>query len=143
FHKVHHSAQVLTPFTVHRVHPVESLLFTLRGSLVTGVTTGVFFFLFRDRAVQYDILGANAVGIVFNATLANLRHSHVWISFGPALERVFISPAQHQLHHSLAASDYDRNYGSALAVWDWAFGSLLVAGKRRRIEVGLDPSQLN
>ena len=30
FHKVHHSAEVLTPITVFRTHPVEGLIFVLR-----------------------------------------------------------------------------------------------------------------
>ena len=39
FHQVHHSAEVLTPFTLYRSHPVESLLYGLRGVVVTGVVT--------------------------------------------------------------------------------------------------------
>ena len=30
-HKVHHSAEVLTPFTLYRSHPIESMLYMLRG----------------------------------------------------------------------------------------------------------------
>ena len=36
FHKVHHSAKVLTPVTFYRVHPVENILFGLRFSLTIG-----------------------------------------------------------------------------------------------------------
>ena len=36
FHQIHHSAEVLTPLTFHRIHPVESLLYDVRGALVTG-----------------------------------------------------------------------------------------------------------
>ncbi|MFT6234244.1 MAG: sterol desaturase/sphingolipid hydroxylase (fatty acid hydroxylase superfamily), partial [Myxococcota bacterium] len=45
-HQVHHSAEVLTPLTIHRVHPVESFLYAARGAVVTGVLGGVFFWLF-------------------------------------------------------------------------------------------------
>lgn len=34
FHKVHHSAITLTPLTVYRTHPLEAVLFSLRGSAV-------------------------------------------------------------------------------------------------------------
>ena len=39
-------------------------------------------------------------GVLFNFAAANLRHSHIWISFG-RFEKIFISPAQHQIHHSV------------------------------------------
>jgi sterol desaturase/sphingolipid hydroxylase (fatty acid hydroxylase superfamily) len=142
FHKVHHSAEVLTPFTVYRVHPVESFLFGLRGALTTGLVTGVFFYLFRSHAVQYELLGVNAVGLVLNAAGANLRHSHVWLSYGRVVERFLISPAQHQLHHSTDPADYDCNYGSFLAVWDWLGGTLRLAARQPR-GFGLSPGEQN
>jgi len=143
FHKVHHSAEVLTPATVHRVHPVESLLFGLRGAVVTGVVTGCFFYLFADAAVQYELLGVNALGLAFNAVGSNLRHSHVWLSYGSRLERVFLSPAQHQLHHSADPRDYNCNYGSYLATWDRLGGSLRMAGRQRQLNFGLAVDDLN
>ena len=105
--------------------------------------TGVFFYLFRDNAVQYEILGVNALGLVFNGLGANLRHSHVWISYGSVVERVFLSPAQHQLHHSRDPADHGANYGSCLAIWDWLAGSLRLAGPRRALRFGLAASTLN
>jgi sterol desaturase/sphingolipid hydroxylase (fatty acid hydroxylase superfamily) len=128
---------VLTPLTVYRNHPVESLFFALRGVLATGLVTGIFFHLFRGRAVQADILGANAIGFVFNLVGGNLRHSHVWISYGRFLERILISPAQHQIHHSSDPSHYGRNFGSWLAIWDGLGGSLHLAGTERPLDFGL------
>ena len=46
FHKTHHSATVLTPFTVFRVHPFESMLYFFRSLTVFGFVTGVFVWLF-------------------------------------------------------------------------------------------------
>ncbi len=126
-HKVHHSAEVMTPFTLFRVHPVERFLFGLRGVLVTGVVAGVFFWVFRAPVVQLELLGVTALGFVFNVLGSNLRHSHVWLSYGPVLERVLISPAQHQIHHGSAAVEQTSNYGTWLAIWDWIGGSLRLA----------------
>jgi Fe(3+) dicitrate transport protein len=124
-HQVHHSAEVLTPLTFHRVHPLESVLYGVRGALVGGVSAGLFYWAFRDAATVWTLAGVHAVGLVLNVTFGNLRHSHVWLRFGP-LERWLISPAQHQLHHAL---DGDRrNYGTWLAVWDRLGGSLVLAG---------------
>lgn len=120
FHQVHHSAEVLTPLTLYRTHPVETLLFDLRGFLTTSIVAGVFLYVFRGRAVELQILGIHALGFVFNLWGANLRHSHVWLRFG-AWERFFISPAQHQMHHGRQRSQQSANYGTWLAMWDrWA-----------------------
>ncbi|MGH1343072.1 MAG: sterol desaturase family protein [Nannocystales bacterium] len=130
FHQVHHSASSLTPLTLYRVHPVESLLYRLRGVLVTGVLTGLFSFLFGPRTVELQLWGVNALGFVFSVVSGNLRHSHVRWSFGPTLERWLISPAQHQLHHGCAAADCGSNLGTWLALWDRMAGSLQTAGER-------------
>ena len=34
FHRVHHTAETLTPFTVYRTHPVEGIIFALRAIFV-------------------------------------------------------------------------------------------------------------
>jgi len=123
FHQIHHSAEVLTPLSFHRAHPVELLLYRIRGVLVTGLVAGLFFWLFRGEAKMVELLGVHAGGFVLNALTGNLRHSHIWLSFGP-LERWFISPAQHQIHH---AEGVHANYGTWLAIWDRLGGSLVLS----------------
>lgn len=127
-HQVHHSAEVLTPLTFHRVHPVESLLYDARGALVTGVIGGVAFWLWQGAATTYALLGVDALGLALNAVFGNLRHSHVWLRFPPALERWFLSPAQHQLHHGAAREESGANLGVWLAAWDRLAGTLRLAG---------------
>jgi len=137
YHKTHHSAQILTPLTLHRVHPIEICLYYARGVLVFGVVSGVFIYVFGSKLSALDILGVDALGFLFNMVAANLRHSHIWLSFG-RFERVFISPAQHQIHHSTAPEHHDTNFGTCLAVWDRLFGSWIAAGmipKRLRFGV--------
>lgn len=129
FHQVHHSAEVMTPLTLYRTHPVEGLLVAVRGVLVTGLVGGVFSWFTRGQAVPVEVLGVNAVAFALNLAGSNLRHSHVWIPFGP-LEWVLMSPAQHQLHHGLEASGHRVNYGSFLSLWDALAGSLVRARKR-------------
>lgn len=137
YHKTHHSAQILTPLTLHRVHPIEICLYYARGVLVFGIVSGVFIYVFGSKLSALDILGVDALGFLFNMVAANLRHSHIWLSFG-RFERVFISPAQHQIHHSTAPEHHDTNFGTCLAVWDRLFGSWIAAGmipKRLRFGV--------
>ncbi len=141
FHQVHHSAEVMTPITLYRTHPVEGLLMALRGVLVTGLVGGVVAWLTRGSAVPAEVLGVNAIAFALNLAGANLRHSHVWLSFGP-LERVVLSPAQHQLHHDLETGGRDVNYGAFLALWDRLAGTWVPA-ERRPVAFGLPPAALN
>jgi len=62
--------------------------------------------------------------------IGNLRHSPVWLSYGPSWGRWLISPAHHQLHHSCEARHFGRNRGFALALWDRLYGTLYVPGAR-------------
>ena len=137
-HKVHHSAEVLTPFTLYRLHPVEGLLNRARGTLTTAFVAGVCAWIFPGKVQAFEILGVDALGFVWSLAGSNLRHSHVWISYGPRLERWLLSPAQHQIHHSVEARHHDRNFGTALALWDRLFGSLYVPAGREHVTVGLD-----
>ena len=92
FHKVHHTAETLTPFTVYRTHPVEGVLFALRSTFVQAAALAAFFFFLGDRVELVTVYGANALLFAFNVAGSNLRHSHVRISYGRILERVLISP---------------------------------------------------
>jgi sterol desaturase/sphingolipid hydroxylase (fatty acid hydroxylase superfamily) len=136
-HRLHHSAEVMTPFTVYRIHPLESLLYSTRMVLTQGVVLGVFFFAFGMKLSVWEIAGANSFTYLFNLVGANLRHSHVWISWGPWLERVFISPAQHQIHHSNNPVHFDRNMGACLAIWDGLFKTLCIAKAQKVTGFGL------
>ena len=137
FHKTHHSATTLTPLTIFRVHPVESLLYFTRRLLVFGFVTGVFIWLFSSKLTGLQILGVDMFGFLFNLAAANLRHSHIWISFGK-LEKIFISPAQHQIHHSVGSNHF--NMGSIFSFWDRIAGTLLLSGKKRELTFGLQKS---
>lgn len=142
-HKVHHSAEVLTPFTLYRNHPIESMLYTARGIVVVSAITGIFFYFFKSQAIQYEVLSVNVVGFLFNLTGGNLRHSHIWLSYGKKLEHVFISPAQHQVHHSLEKAHFNTNYGTWLAIWDWLAGSLYITAQKETLRFGLSEEELN
>jgi iron(III) transport system substrate-binding protein len=143
FHKVHHTAETLTPITVYRTHPVEGVLFALRATVVQAIAVAGFIFFFGERAQLVTLMGANAVLFLFNATGSNLRHSHVHISYGRWLEKILISPAQHQIHHSVARRHHDKNFGAVLAVWDWICGSLHLAEARPVKRFGIDAMPAN
>ena len=134
FHQVHHTAETLTPLTLFRVHPLEHIAYFARGVIVFGLVTGTFVWLFGSALTGLDLLGVGLFGFLFNVAGANLRHSHIWVSFG-RFERWFISPAQHQLHHSKHHGHV--NLGSALAIWDRFMGTGQRSGSHENLEFGL------
>jgi sterol desaturase/sphingolipid hydroxylase (fatty acid hydroxylase superfamily) len=141
FHKVHHAAIVLTPFTNYRNHPVESFIFHCRRIFTYGVVTGTFLYFVGNNLSLLDVVYASLARKIFNHVGSNLRHTHIWISWGKFMEHIFISPAQHQIHHSDAPEHRDRNMGSALALWDWMFGTLVLAGEQKDLVLGLGETE--
>jgi sterol desaturase/sphingolipid hydroxylase (fatty acid hydroxylase superfamily) len=129
FHKVHHSAEVLTPVTVFRKHPLYNVFEYGMNILLIGPLQGLIALSFVGHAAPVTLFGANIVFALFHLAGANLRHSHIWLSFGPRLSHVLSSPAQHQIHHSRAAQHANKNFGEVFALWDWLFGTLYVPGR--------------
>jgi len=138
FHKVHHSARNLTPLTIFRVHPVDLLLLGALGSLFMGVASGVLLWASEEPIGTLQIYGINAVIVGFYLLGYNLRHTHIWVSFGP-LQRVFVSPAMHQIHHSEAPRHWDRNLGLTFSVWDQIFGTAYLPREREELVFGIGP----
>ena len=140
FHKVHHSAKVLTPITFYRVHPVENFLFGLRYSLSAGFVTGVFVYFFGAMIDIYMVLGVNIFLFLFSIFGANLRHSHIPFSYFSFIEKWFMSPKQHQIHHS--KNHFNKNYGGFISIWDRVFGSLRLSNEVSVMKFGLRKNQM-
>lgn len=133
FHKVHHSAESLSPLTNFRIHPVNSVIFVNIVALVTGWTGALLTFAFGGEPGLATIGGANLLLVAATWTLTHLLHTHLWISFGGALGRVLQSPAHHQLHHSSDPAHRDCNFGASSALFDWLFGTLVLPPRRRPV----------
>lgn len=137
FHKVHHTAETMTPLTVFRVHPVESLVFANITALAVGLVGGGLRYLVGPAASEMQLSGTNLIVVALIYLYLHLQHSHLWISFTGAAGRLLISPAHHQIHHSADPKHFNRNFGRCLAVWDWAFGTLYVpTARRERLSFG-------
>jgi sterol desaturase/sphingolipid hydroxylase (fatty acid hydroxylase superfamily) len=127
----------MTPITVYRKHPFYDLTKTLVHGASLGLLQGILIGLFSGDISLTMLMGINSTYFLFNMLGANFRHSHIWLGYGRVLEHIFISPAQHQIHHSLAPEHHNKNYGEVLALWDWIFGTLYVAKSAEVIEFGL------
>ncbi len=141
-HKVHHSAHSLNPLTLYRAHPVEVFIAALRRIFGTSVITCVTLSISSQSISAYQIMGALSINFIFNLIGGNLRHSHIPLSFG-VFERIFISPLQHQIHHSKNPEHFDKNFGVALSIWDQLFKSWYKPLKGQQIRVGLVYSERN
>ena len=137
-HKVHHSATTLTPMTVFRTHPLEGVLFSLRSAITQAIMISSFVFLFGNNVDLFTVLGANIFVFLFNIFGSNLRHSHIGIRYWKWLEYILISPAQHQVHHSISKDHHDKNFGAAFAIWDWFFGSLHHSEDTDKLLLGIE-----
>ena len=137
FHKVHHSAEVLHPVTAFRDHPVVMFVSTTFRGFASGIAFGCFYFLYAGEVDEVRFLGLNLFAFLFSTAGFNLRHTHIWVSYRRALNRIFISPAHHQIHHSAAPRHVNKNLGLIFSFWDQLFGTHYVPGQREALDYGL------
>jgi len=136
FHKVHHTAEVLTPLTNFRMHPVDSVVFANILAVFLGVASGVLSYL--QLGSPFEVGGTNLILVAFYFITVHLQHSHLWIATTGLLGRVILSPAHHQIHHSDNPIHFDKNFGSCLSIWDWVFGTLQMPERtRERLNFGV------
>jgi len=137
FHKVHHSAEVLHPLALYRRHPVDTALDVTFIGAATGAVLGLSAYLFGASVEGLAILDTNAVLFLFHFAGVHLRHSHVRLSYGRWLDRIFISPTLHQIHHGCALQHRDKNFGGILSIWDGLAGTLYLPRGDEPLTLGL------
>jgi sterol desaturase/sphingolipid hydroxylase (fatty acid hydroxylase superfamily) len=137
FHRVHHSAEELNPLTLNRQHPVYSMLGVLVDCATVAPMQAVILYAFGAAPSTAVLAWANFGFVLFTYCAASLRHTHIWLSYGPVVERLVVSPALHQIHHSRAPRHFDKNYGEMLSLWDWLFGTLYLPKEREELQFGI------
>ena len=138
-HKPHHTAEALTPLTVFRVHPLDTLMFVNVLAIVGGLASALSSYAFGEETRAFVFDGANVLIVGSMYGYVHLQHSEFWIPIPGPLGRVFMSPAHHQIHHSTSAAHFNRNFGSCLALFDWLFGTLAVPTKNSpRLRFGVN-----
>jgi sterol desaturase/sphingolipid hydroxylase (fatty acid hydroxylase superfamily) len=137
FHQVHHSAEVLTPAAAYRVHPIENLVIVMLQAPVAGLSALCFRYILGPDREFMLVFGVSIIGFIYALMGTHLRHSHIWFSYGPWLDRVVMCPAHHQIHHSIDPCHWNKNFGVKFTVWDACFGTLYQPGKPEALRVGL------
>lgn len=143
FHKVHHSAEVLTPLTLYRMHPLDVLLTGSFVACLTGLALAGFFYLTGQEVSAFKIMNVNILIFVFYIMGYNLRHSHIWLNYPKWLSFILVSPAQHQIHHSINPKHFDKNMGLTLSIWDGMFGTRYIPEGYEDLKFGLSKKEPN
>ena len=138
-HKVHHSAQVLTPLTRMRENFIIAPVWALGPAIGLSISGGIFAYLFNDSIVQITILNTGIFSFLY-ALNGNFRHYHVSFRYPRWLEYWLQSPGMHHTHHSYLRKHWDSNLGLVTSIWDRMHGTLYIADKYEETPWGL-PSE--
>ena len=106
-HMIHHSPETISATSSVRVPWMEALYkpwFSLWLPLI-GFNPLV--------AIAFDVFAA-IVGLAQHTT----RFTHTTV-----LDRVFVTPAAHRVHHGSNHEYIDKNFGAVLIIWDKMFGT--------------------
>jgi sterol desaturase/sphingolipid hydroxylase (fatty acid hydroxylase superfamily) len=95
---------------------------------------------YPDGALQSFILAGVGIGmgvapnefallVLLSELVQNFSHTNVRIGFGRFLEKIFVDPRFHRLHHMQVDPTrpglHNCNFGQVLSVWDTLFGTAL------------------
>lgn len=139
-HRLHHRPAVLTPLTAFRFWPPESVVHFIAFSLGSGLAIGISAKILGIGVAPSTYAGLNVFLLAWYLAFSHLRHSHVPLRFPRWLSYVLASPHMHQAHHSIEARHHHRNYATALALWDWMFGTLLIPDAKEGFDFGVAPA---
>ena len=121
FHELHHSQEDMNVLTVFRTHPLIHVSYLV--ALIPGVI------LLSNGALSVTVLALYGGSVAF-------AHSNTRAGFGP-LERVFVSPNYHRIHHKLDGPQ-DVNIAMRLTIWDLMFHrAVFMTAETIRTDTGL------
>ena len=124
-HKIHHSAEVLTPLTRTREHFLSGPLWGTASSLTIGLVTGVFAWLFDGGITSATIFNVAIFSVLFGFN-GMFRHYHVGFHYPVWLSKWLQSPAMHHVHHSYLKKHWDMNNAAFTSIWDRMAGTLYI-----------------
>ena len=135
-HKVHHSAQVLTPWTRPREHFIVGPLWALGPAMGLAISGGIFAWVFNGNITQITIINVGIFSVLY-ALNGNFRHYHVSFRYPRWLELWLQSPGMHHTHHSYLEKHWDSNVGLVTSIWDRMMGTIYIADKYEETPWGL------
>jgi sterol desaturase/sphingolipid hydroxylase (fatty acid hydroxylase superfamily) len=137
-HKVHHSAEVLTPFTRTREHFLAGPIWAAGSAFSLAFAAGIFAYLFDGGITQATLFGAGFFSFILGLTGA-FRHYHIQFRYPRWLENWIQSPAMHHTHHSYLKKHWDTNMAAVTSIYDRMFGTLYISEKDEYTPWGIGP----
>lgn len=110
-HAWHHSPRYLYWASGLRGSPIHTLLLVLPYALVY-----IFFPIPDIESVAVAIA-------ILDIGNQHFIHSNIYVPFQQRLERIFVTPRFHFVHHSTIRSFTNSNYGFIFSWWDRLFGT--------------------
>ena len=135
-HKVHHSAEVLTPLTRPREHFIVGPLWALGPAMGLAISGGIFAWVFNGDITRITIWNVGIFSMLY-ALNGNFRHYHVSFRYPRWLELWLQSPGMHHTHHSYLEKHWDTNLGLVTSIWDRMMGTIYIADKYEETPWGL------
>ncbi|MDB5888072.1 MAG: sterol desaturase [Rhodocyclales bacterium] len=127
-HSMHHSQRQMSCWTNDRGNYLDGMLQSMvlaTVGLAMGMEPSEFAFL-----------------MLVGELVQNFSHANVRIGFGHLMEKLFVDPKFHRLHHMRVDPDrpnlHNCNFGQVFSIWDVLFGTALYGEKPRPTGVG-DP----
>jgi len=141
-HKVHHSAEVLTPLTRYREHFLAGPIWAAGYALSLGLVAGLFAWLFNDGITAATLFNVGFFALLFGFNVS-FRHYHVQFHYPPWLSRWLHSPAMHHIHHSYLQQHWDKNFAAITSIYDRLFATLYIPEKDEYTPWGIGPESQN
>jgi sterol desaturase/sphingolipid hydroxylase (fatty acid hydroxylase superfamily) len=136
-----HRLQHAVPF-LWRLHAVHHAIEELNGTNCyhhwsEGLIRPIFMLIPLALLIQLKVPEVMAISIL-TGSWGQFVHLKAKLSFGP-LDRLFVSPAFHRVHHSRNALHYDKNFAGVFSILDIVFGTAHFPTKDEgRIDTGLN-----
>lgn len=137
-HRIFHQSNFLWRF--HRMHHMDPLLDVSSGLRFHPIEIIISNFI---KVIAVVLLGINvSTVIIFEIALngfAMFNHSNLGLSIGleKFLKPLAITPAKHNIHHSILRWETNSNYGFSVPWWDMIFGSYKASGTKSMAEMKL------
>lgn len=123
-HKWHHSPKHMSWMAGFRTTLLDATLlnlgFVFAWPILGNISYGTIIFIF-------------ALNILIN----DWSHLNIRLRL-PLLEKVFITPRFHHIHHSSAHAHYTKNLSAVFPIWDKLFGTYVDPDDVHDLEFGLD-----
>jgi sterol desaturase/sphingolipid hydroxylase (fatty acid hydroxylase superfamily) len=136
-HRLSHSVSWLWP--LHAIHHSPVRLSTLKAG-----RHHVVYFLARGLVAWFPlvVLGAPTDLILWQvaalSTTGILSHANIAFKIPAFIQRMFVTPAYHRIHHSLDVKEGNSNFAVVLPIWDIIFGTHVDPLKAEPAAVGVD-----